>query len=411
MKPNRKWLIAAGIVLVLVVPIVIKKNRGASATEVDLATAAQQLVQPSILASGTLAFRNEVNLTSEVTGKVRTLLVKEGDTVTAGQTLLLLDPELYNNAIEREEAGLRQTRIAIERQRAQVALRRTQFERSRVLVQTKLIDRNRFDEDRNQLQVAEADLRTSEESLRRAESVVNDAREQRARTEIRSPIAGRIVSLPIKVGETAVPSTSAFAGAQLMKIADTSEIIAELKVDEADIAKVGVGQRVEVFAAAYPDNALKGSVEQIALAPTIEGQGRAYKVTVRIVPPQGLSLRSGMSVRADIFLGDGQRRLAVPVEAISTETGDDGKPVRHVWLSKNGKATRATVQTGASDDRWEVVTKGVAQGDSVIVGPAKALRGLSEGAQVKARDPAKSKDDADDDKAGDDQADDAKDAG
>jgi HlyD family secretion protein len=409
MKPNRKWLIAAAIVLVLVVPIVIKKNRGASATEVDLATAAPQLVQPSILASGTLAFRNEVNLTSEVTGKVRTLLVKEGDTVEAGQTLLLLDPELYNNAIEREEAGLRQTRIAIERQRAQAALRRTQFERSQVLVQQKLIDRNRFDEDRNQLQVAEAELRTSEESLRRAESVVNDAREQRARTEIRAPISGRIVSLPIKVGETAVPSTSAFAGAQLMKIADTSEIIAELKVDEADIAKVGVGQRVEVFAAAYPDNALKGSVEQIALAPTIEGQGRAYKVTVRIAPPDGLSLRSGMSVRADIFLGDGQRRLAVPVEAVSTDTGDDGKPVRHVWLAKAGKATRVQVQTGASDDRWEVVAKGVAQGDTVIVGPAKALRGLSEGAQVKRRDPETSKDDAgDDDKAA---ADDAKDAG
>jgi HlyD family secretion protein len=409
MKPNRKWLIAAAIVLVLVVPIVIKKNRGASATEVDLATAAPQLVQPSILASGTLAFRNEVNLTSEVTGKVRTLLVKEGDTVEAGQTLLLLDPELYNNAIEREEAGLRQTRIAIERQRAQVALRRTQFERSQVLVQQKLIDRNRFDEDRNQLQVAEAELRTSEESLRRAESVVNDAREQRARTEIRAPISGRIVSLPIKVGETAVPSTSAFAGAQLMKIADTSEIIAELKVDEADIAKVGVGQRVEVFAAAYPDTALKGSVEQIALAPTIEGQGRAYKVTVRIVPPDGLSLRSGMSVRADIFLGDGQRRLAVPVEAVSTDTGDDGKPVRHVWLAKAGKATKVQVQTGASDDRWEVVAKGIAQGDTVIVGPAKALRGLSEGAQVKRRDPEKAKDDAGDDDKG--AADDAKDAG
>ena len=413
MKPNRKWLVAAAIVLVLAVPIAIKKNRGASATEVDMATAAPQLVQPSILASGTLAFRNEVNLTSEVTGKVRTILVKEGDTVEAGQTLLLLDPELYNNAIEREEAGLRQTRIAIERQRAQVALRRTQFERSRVLVQQKLIDRNRFDEDRNQLQVAEAELRTSEESLRRAESVLNDAREQRARTEIRAPISGRIVSLPIKVGETAVPSTSAFAGAQLMKIADTSEIIAELKVDEADIAKVGVGQRVEVFAAAYPDNALKGSVEQIALAPTIEGQGRAYKVTVRIATPDGLALRSGMSVRADIFLGDGQRRLAVPVEAVSTDTGDDGKPVRHVWLAKAGKATKVQVQTGASDDRWEVVAKGIAQGDTVIVGPAKALRGLSEGAQVKRRDPAKSKDEG----AGDDKGegkgadDDAKDAG
>ena len=77
MKFDRKWLIAALIVAVVVVPLVVKKNRAASATGVDLVEVALQDVQPSILASGTLAFRNEVNLTSEVTGKVSSLLVKE----------------------------------------------------------------------------------------------------------------------------------------------------------------------------------------------------------------------------------------------------------------------------------------------------------------------------------------------
>ena len=404
MKFNKKWLAAVLIVAVVAVPLIVKKARGTSATEVELAVVAAQDVQPSILASGVLAFRNEVNLTAEVTAKVRTILIKEGDTVTQGQTLLLLDPEIYNNAIEREQASLRQSRIGIERQRDLVALRQKTYERSRVLAEQRLIDRARLDEDRNQLDLARADLRTSEESLLQAESVLNDAREQRARTEIRSPITGRVVSLPIKVGETAVPSTSAFAGAQLMKIADTSEIIAELKVDEADIAKIDIGQRAEVFAAAYPDTALKSTVEQIALAPTIEGQGRAYKVTVRLVAPAELKLRSGMSVRSNIFLGDGQRKPAVPVEAVVIESEGKDAAKRYVWLSRDGKATKVEVQTGVSDDRWETVLKGVAAGDTVIVGPTKSLRLLREGEPViqkKAADANKAGDAADDE-AGDD---------
>lgn len=387
MKFNRKWAIAGLIVALIAVPVLIKKSRGSGATGVDLAKVEAQQVQPSILASGVLAFRNEVDLTAEVTAKVRTILIKEGDTVEQGQTLLLLDPEIYNNAIEREQATLRQSRIGIDRQRDLVALRRKTYERSRVLAEQRLIDRARLDEDRNQLDLAMADLANAEESLRVAESVLNDAREQRARTEIRSPISGRVVSLPIKVGETAVPSTSAFAGAQLMKIADTSEIIAELKVDEADIAKIDIGQRAEVFAAAHPDTALKGTVEQIALAPTIEGQGRAYKVTVRLVAPDGLRLRSGMSVRSDIFLGDGQRRPAVPVEAVVTDTDEKGVSTQSIWVQRDGKATKVAVQVGVSDDRWQVIEKGVVAGDTVIAGPTKALRLLREGETVEQRKP------------------------
>jgi HlyD family secretion protein len=382
MKFNKKWLAAVLVVAVVALPLAVKKSRGATGIPVDMAVAAEQEVSPTILASGTLAYRNEVNLTAEVVAKVAMIAVKEGDTVEAGQLLMRLDPESYNNAIEREEAGLRQNRISIERQRAALALRAKQFERSKQLVAAQIIDRNRFDEDRNQLDMARADLRSSEEALRRSAAVVGEAHEQRAKTEIRSPIAGRIVSLPIKVGETAIPSSSSLAGAQLMKIADTSAIQAELKVDEADIAKIAVGQKVDLYPAAYPDEPLKGVIEQIALAPTLEGQGRAYKVTVRMTTPPMLHLRSGMSARANIFLGDGKKHLAVPVEAVISETGEDDKVNRYVWLQRNGSARKVAVQTGVSDDRWESVSAGVARGDSVIVGPGKVLRTLHAGDRV-----------------------------
>ena len=399
MKLDKRWLAAGLIVLAIAVPLTVKRFSGKSGTPVDLIVAAEQEVKPSILASGTLAYKVEVNLTAEVTARVRSIAVQEGDTVQEGQLLLRLDPETYNAIIAREEASVRQNRINIDRQRAVVALRKQQYERSQKLATAKLIDQNRLDEDRNQFVVAEADLRSSEEALQRSLAVLSDAREQRAKTEIRAPISGRIVSLPIKAGEVAIPSTASLAGAQLMKIADVSAIQAEVKVDEADVAKITLGQRADVFAAAYPDTALVGKVERIALTPTVEGQGRSYKVTLAIDAPGELQLRSGMSARAIIFLGDGRKQLSVPVEAVVTETPEKNVVKKFVWVDDGGKARKRAIATGLSDDRWEAIDSGISVNDRVITGPAKTIRRLRDGDSVTERKnkPASNEDGADGD--------------
>lgn len=386
MKLERKWLAAALVVAVVALPLLVRACRGDSARQLDLVKVEERGIHPTILAPGTLAYRTEVNLTSELTGRVESITIKEGDTVKQGELLLTLDPEIYRNAVDRAEAGVRQGRIAIDRQRATLALRQKQFERAKVLIGEKLIDQGSFDETRNLLDVARLELETSQEDSSRAQSALQDAREQLAKTGIRSPIAGRIVSLPIKVGETAVPSTSSFVGAQLAKIADTSRIQAELKVDEADIARVSVDQSADVFAAAYPDKALQGKVERIALAPTVEGQGRAYQVTVALVVPKEMELRSGMSVRAEIVLGDGGKLPAVPVEAIIVDKGEDGQAVSHVWKVEDGIAHKVEVETGTSDDAWQAVGKPLAVGDMVARGPARDLRQLQEGDRVEQRE-------------------------
>jgi HlyD family secretion protein len=391
---RKKWLGASAIVLVLAIPFVVKQTRGESGTGVDLAKVSEQQIRTTILASGSLAYVSEVTLTAELVARVQTIEVREGDMVEKGQLLASLDPDAFRNAIEREEAGQRQGSISIERQRTNLALREKQFERSRKLLAAQMIDQNRFDEDRNQLDLARVELRSSEESLRRANAVLEEAREQLGRTKILSPISGQVVSLPIKVGETAIPSSSSLAGAQLMTIADTSSIQAELKVDEADIGRVTLGQSVEVHAVAFPKIALKGKVSSVALAPTVDGLGRAYKVTVLLAPPRDVLLRSGMSARADIYLDDGAKRLAVPVEAVNTELAEDKKSTHFVWLQRNGTATKVAVEPGISDDRWQEVGAPLAKGDVVVVGPAKTLHNLREGDRVMQRPAKESTDDA-----------------
>ena len=403
MKPNKKYIALAVILAVIAVPLLVKMGRGESSKEVEIAIAAEQVIRPTILSSGVLAYRNEVDLTSELVAKVREILVEEGDTVEKGQLLLRLDPETYRNAIDREQATRRQGVISIERQRLALSLAEKRLARGEQLVAQKMIGQSEFDDLRNARDLARVEVQSSEEALRRADAILGEAREQLSKTDIRAPIGGVIVALPIKVGETAIASTNAFAGAQLMKIADTSSIQADLKVDEADVAKIALGQEVDVYAAAFPDTAIKGKVEQVALAPTLENQGRSYLVTAELTPPEDLALRSGMSARADIFLGDGGTKLAVPVEAVGTEVDEDKKVTRHVWVDRDGRATKVIVEVGLSDDKWEEITSGLAAGDRVIKGPAKLLRTLIEGERISEReDKAAAKPGADaEDEAGD----------
>lgn len=396
MKINKKLLVAVVIAAVIAVPVLIKAGRGDASKQVDIAAVAEQPIRPTILASGVLAYLNEVNLTSEVVAKVTEILVAEGDKVEKGQLLLRLDPESYRNAIEREEASRRQGVISIERQRLALALAEKKLERGDQLFERKMIGQSEYDDLRNARDLTRVELKSSEEALRRADAILGEAREQLSKTDIRAPIDGVIVSLPIKVGETAIASTNAFAGAQLMTLADTSSIQAELKVDEGDIAKISLGQAVDVYAAAFPDLAIKGKVSKIALAPTLELQGRAYEVTALLDAPKDVALRSGLSARADIFLGDGGKLLAVPVEAVGTNVAEDKKTTRYVWVDRDGVAAKVTVETGISDDSWEQVTSGLKAGDRVITGPAKELRGLVEGERVSEREKDKDKEEGED---------------
>src|SRR5690606_30792425 len=150
MKFEKKWAAAALVVAVVALPLLVRGCRGDSAKQVELVAVESRAITPTILAPGTLAYRNEVNLTSEITGRVASIAIQEGDEVREGQVLLSLDPEIYRNAVDRAEAGVRQGRIVIDRQRATLALRQRQFDRAEALVRERMIDQGSVDEARNQ---------------------------------------------------------------------------------------------------------------------------------------------------------------------------------------------------------------------------------------------------------------------
>jgi len=393
---KKKLIGAAVVVAFLAVPVAIKFSGKTAQHEAELATVAKLEIHPSILATGNLVFRQEVQLSAEVIGKVAAVLVQEGDKVARGQTLLRLDPTVYVAEVAQQEANRRNAAIAIERAQINLANQERGLERTGQLYKAKYIDISKYDDAVHQVDLAKVELRASRETLEQAAALLSQSREHLAKTEVRAPIDGTVTAVPIKIGETAVASATGIAGSSLMTIADVGSIMAEVNVDEADVARVAVGQQAKVFPAAFPDQPVIGVVESVAMAPKsalpgAQSQGRSYVVKLRLDDPK-LALRSGMTCRVEIVVGSSAARPAVPIQAVLNEeiadTGKDKervKNVSYVFVVQDGKVKKTTVELGLSDDTNQEVTKGLSAGQTIAVGPARLLRELHDGDLVTAK--------------------------
>lgn len=409
---KRQYIVGLGLVGLLCVPVAVKLLRSEPARAVETQKIAYRDIKSSILASGHLLYEDQALLSPEVIGKVSTVFVKEGQQVTKGDLLLHLDDQSYRAEVAQQEAAVRQQRIAIEQQQLSVQNQESQLKRKLELHKVKMISDLALEDARYAVDTARIELRNSRSRLEQVEAILKQSNERLAKTNIRAPISGTITALDIKVGETAVASQVSIAGSSLMTIADTTTMITEVNVDEADIGKVVVGQEVAIHTAAYPDIALKGEVMTIPLSPkqagASQGQGtssqaRNYNIKVKLLDTKKLSLRPGMTCRAEIYTASSGKSLALPLQAVlsnndeSTELapkkGDKKSKVElttenYVFLDKDGKAEKRIVTIGVSDDSQQEILTGVLAGDAVITGPYKILRHLKQGDRVKVEQPA-----------------------
>jgi HlyD family secretion protein len=390
---RNKWIAGAAIAALVVVPVAAKLLRSGDAKSVEAQKVSLLALSPSILASGTLTYQSEVKLVSEVIGRVKEVLVQEGDRVMPGEILLRLDPASSLAEIAQLEAAKQQSELHIRRQRVSLQTQLAKWKRYEALREKGIVDINTYEEIVSQRDLASVEVNTSEAMLKQTEAQMKQARERLAKTEIRSPIAGKVTAVFISAGETAVPSATSIAGSDLMIIADTSTMYAEVNVDETDIARVGVEQTARIVPAAFPDKAWSGQVEHVAIAPQkTTGQSKTYAVKIRLDASEEVQFHPGMSCRAEISTrrADAQKVLAVPVQAVRYEESEDttsNESKASVFVIEAGKVHKRSVETGTADDAYIEIVRGLREQEEVAVGPAKTLRFLQDGERVAAETP------------------------
>lgn len=371
----KKVLIIGGIVLAMTGLVGFKSFQvGHTAIPVQVASVMEGTLAETVLASGNFIFNEQINIRPQVSGRVELLLVEEGDFVEQGQLLMQLDPKAFEAEVEKAQADVNGRLINIEEATETLANLIKQRDRSQALVAEKLVHQEQVDDLVSQVNIAQVRVKAAQYNLKRAQASLKFAEDQLAKTRFIAPRAGLISSLDIKEGETVIAGTTNIVGSDLMTIADPSRILAELRVDEADISNIAMDQKVELYAAAWPKQAFTGRVTKIGTSAKKLGQSAGLSFSVKVLlDASSLPLYPGMSCRAEIITQNGDSTTNVPIAAVQYQQDQP-----FVWVVNDANVQRKDVSLGMASDTEQAILEGVTLGETVVVGPARTMSQLQE---------------------------------
>lgn len=324
----------------------------------------------------------------EVTGRIASLLVDQGDRVKAGDEVARIDAEVYRaeesaavEAAELARVSLNRLRADIKRAEAQRTGAVAHAKRQEDAFKSNTISRDLLDQAIERASVAEAELERAKAALAEGESrlaselrVLEVSRAKLQRTVLRSPIDGVVLARLAEPGDVAVP------GGAVLRIGDTAGVWASVWVDETFLPQLKPGQAATVDLRSAPGSSLQGRVLRVGRE--VDRETRELLVDIELAsPPAQLAVGQRADARIHGAAVTGVTR--VPSEYLVFRS--DGA---FAWVSDGGRAALREVEPGIRGRDWVEIRSGLNAGDTVLR-PTPGARGeLSDGARVSAQGPA-----------------------
>lgn len=348
-----------------------------------------------VTATGNLRPTNQVDVGSEVSGRIDRVFVDVNDRVGRGQVLAQINTDVIEDQIRQAQANLNSARASVAQAGATLDVDSAQLARLQEVFRLsdgKVPSRTELEAAEAAVKRGRAAVASAQASVAAAQAQLSSAMTNRERAVIRSPVSGVVLARQIEPGQTVAAS---FNTPTLFVIAeDLSQMQLRVSIDEADVGQVEAGQRATFTVDAYPGRQFPANVERIALASNNTAtstqqqqqgqQGNAvviYEARLTVDNPDGL-LRPGMTATANIATASTGRRMLVPNGALRFEPetqeerggvqmggenfglerdearatiGRGSRQTVHV-LQDDGTLKEVEVVTGQSDGRYTVVT-------------------------------------------------------
>lgn len=400
---SRRWLpLVGGIVVLGLIVVASLRSRGSGETiRIYAERAERRDITQIVEASGQIHPRVKVNISAHVIGKIDKLFVVEGQAIADGEPFLQLERESFLAA--RDDARAQLAMAETERRRAEVALadQAVRLARARRLAAEGIAAQESLESAELAHTSAELALRSAGEGVTQARALLVKAEDELRKTTIWSPLAGRVIALNAEQGEVVVSGTMNNPASVIGTVADLSEILTEVDVDETEIVHVAVGLPVEVRVDAVADVAYPGRVVEVGSSGYTRPQQpdvQFFLVKVLLDRPDE-KLRPGMSARARIQVATHEQALVVPIQAVverrpqgapaadAADGGEAPEEVPVVFTVATDKAVQRTIETGISDATHVEIVAGLSAGDQVVTGPYRALKRLEDGDRVKVATP------------------------
>lgn len=414
MRRRTKVGIGAAFVLLVLTAVGIGLSAGeGGAIQVRVEEVGERDLVATVVGNGWIRPSRSVDVQADIMGRVETLHVREGESVSRGQLLLRIDPTQYEAAVSRAQASVSEARAGESQARASLLQARRTLERSEALAEADadLISEQQLEQARSEVEVQTALYQAAEFRVAQAVAALRESQNQLDKTTITAPIDGVVTRLNVDEGETAIVGTMNNPGSLLLTVSDLSLVEAVVRVDETDLPDVEVGDSASIEIDAFPRRTFTGEVFEIAHSALMRPEDVAqrggpaqavdYQVVIRLdqPPPQ---LRPDFSATAEVVTAVRENVLAIPIIAL-TVRGLDTEPLPQeepeaqaaaqrlaesggeqegVFVVRDGEIHFVPVTIGiAGREHFEVV-RGLAAGDSLVAGPYEAIRELEEGSEI-----------------------------
>ncbi|MCB9666157.1 MAG: efflux RND transporter periplasmic adaptor subunit [Alphaproteobacteria bacterium] len=279
----------------------------------DTARAERGDLVQRVTAVGPIAAQHSVEVGSELSGRVAEVLVDANAVVEAGAVLARLDDTTPRQAVAQAEAQRAQAEAQRQQARAALALARHEREQAETLAAARALAPDDVRTATLQEQAQRAAVAAADAAVASAEATLARAEEELRKTEILAPIDGVVVRRLVDPGQMVV---SALQSVPLFEIAsDLMTLEAVVSVDEADVARVTVGQPATFTVTAWPDHVFSAVVTSVDLAPELDKRVVSYATELEVDNREGL-LRPGLTATAEIEVGRLSDAVLVPAEAL-----------------------------------------------------------------------------------------------
>jgi len=443
--------IALGVIVASALVAVFVYKQQSGYTKVLTAKVVRQDLATVVSGTGQIRPKTYVNVGATSFGRITRLMVKEGDHVKQGQILATVESVQPEANVEAQKASIAAAKtdissyVAAEKTaeatvahaKADLEQKKLDWDRAQSLYQAGIVAKQDFDAKKAAYDTDVASLQQAEAGLNQAKAQTESARghlgtqmatlrynqDALSKTVSIAPFDGIVTNLPVREGETVVVGIQNAEGSTLMTLANMGVITAEVKVDETDIVNIKVGQSAEVTVDALPGKSYKGHVTLVGDQALLRSTGVAtsqsttgteeakdFKVVVTL-DESSPELRPGLSTTAKITTAQKANVLSLPIQALTMFTpprpASNGnveaasvspssaktKPVQGVYVMQKDargkqRAKFVPVTTGITGATDIEILSGLTEGQEIVTGPYKTLRGLKDGALLK-RDTAK----------------------
>ena len=394
MKNRKKIIIAAALaVIALIVLVNVLGSGNGKSLEVAAEGVQKRDLVEKVSATGEIKPKKNVNISTDVAGKILKILVEEGDVVQKGQLLIKIDSAIYESNADRDREIISSSRSDLLTQEANLKKARRYLERRKQLFDEGLISRELYEDAVIQQEIAQANRQSNLHRIEQARASLKSTSDAIRKTSIASPIDGIVTSLKVEEGEVAIIGTMNNPGTVLLTIADLSVMVAEVLVDETDVVKVRTGKRAQVTVDAIPGKTMDGRVTEvgnsaITASSSTASESRDFKTVITLENPPP-TLKPGFSATADIVIEEKKGVLTVPIAALVILERDDprkkgGKVEREgVFIVVDGRSAFREVGKGIAGDMYIEITSGLKEKDEIVIGPFATLKKLKDGDKVR----------------------------